>query len=117
MKRITIDPVTRIEGHAKITLQLDDSGRGCRRAAAGNPAPRIREIRRGPTLLRDAGHYLAHLRHLPDQPSAGIVEGLRRHHGCPRTPGGKLLRELIHCAQIFQSHALSFFIFRRPTFS
>ena len=27
MKRITIDPVTRIEGHAKITIQLDDSGK------------------------------------------------------------------------------------------
>jgi len=27
MKRITIDPVTRIEGHAKITIQLDANGR------------------------------------------------------------------------------------------
>jgi len=26
MKRITIDPVTRIEGHAKITIHLDDNG-------------------------------------------------------------------------------------------
>lgn len=25
-KIITIDPVTRIEGHAKITIQLDDAG-------------------------------------------------------------------------------------------
>jgi len=25
-KTITIDPVTRIEGHAKITLQVDDHG-------------------------------------------------------------------------------------------
>ena len=24
---ITIDPVTRIEGHSKITIQLDDAGR------------------------------------------------------------------------------------------
>jgi coenzyme F420-reducing hydrogenase alpha subunit len=27
-KTITIDPVTRIEGHAKITLQLGDDGEG-----------------------------------------------------------------------------------------
>ena len=27
MKRITIEPVTRIEGHAKITIQLDDDGK------------------------------------------------------------------------------------------
>ena len=26
MKRITIEPVSRIEGHAKITIQLDDAG-------------------------------------------------------------------------------------------
>jgi len=26
MKRITIDAVTRIEGHAKISIQLDDGG-------------------------------------------------------------------------------------------
>src|SRR5271156_6154406 len=26
-KRIVIDPVTRIEGHAKITINLDDSGK------------------------------------------------------------------------------------------
>ena len=26
MKKITIDPVTRIEGHAKITIDLDDAG-------------------------------------------------------------------------------------------
>ena len=25
-QRITIEPVTRIEGHAKITVQLDDAG-------------------------------------------------------------------------------------------
>ena len=27
MQRITIEPVTRIEGHARITIQLDDQGR------------------------------------------------------------------------------------------
>ena len=27
MKRITIDPVTRIEGHAKIVIQIDGDGR------------------------------------------------------------------------------------------
>ena len=26
MKRISINPVTRIEGHAKITIQLNDDG-------------------------------------------------------------------------------------------
>ena len=31
-------------------------------------------------------------------------------------PAAKLLRELIHCAQIFQSHALSFFYLSAPDF-
>ena len=26
MKRITIEPVSRIEGHAKVTIQVDDAG-------------------------------------------------------------------------------------------
>ncbi len=32
MKRITIEPVSRIEGHAKITIQLGDDGNGRRHA-------------------------------------------------------------------------------------
>ena len=89
MKRITIEPVTRIEGHGKITIQLDDRRHGCRRAVSGDAGPRLREIRRGPPLLRDAGDHLAHLRHLPHQPSARIVQGLRRHHGRPGTAGAQ----------------------------
>ena len=51
MKRITIEPVSRIEGHAKISIQLDDQGHG------------------------------ADLRNLPGQPLAGFSQGLRRDHG------------------------------------
>ena len=36
-KQILIDPVTRIEGHAKITIQLDDAGK-----VTGAPLPRGR---------------------------------------------------------------------------
>ena len=46
MKRITIEPVSRIEGHAKITIQLDDAGKWptpdsrSRRSAASRSSPK-----------------------------------------------------------------------------
>ena len=58
MKRITIEPVSRIEGHAKITIHLDDKGH-----VAGTE------------------FHVTQVRGLSDQPPAGLVEGLRRHHG------------------------------------
>ena len=53
-RTIVIDPVTRIEGHSKITIQLDDRGevgdaglhvtpvRGCERITQGRQAPEER---------------------------------------------------------------------------
>jgi hypothetical protein len=55
-RTILIDPVTRIEGHAKITLHLDEQGE------------------------------VSDLRHLPGQPSDCFRQGLRRHFGRPHTP-------------------------------
>ncbi len=81
MKKITIDPVTRIEGHAKIDIYLDDAGPRRRHAVSRHPGARIREIHRRPAVLRDAVHHRAHLRHLPGEPSAGLGQSLRRHHG------------------------------------
>ena len=81
MKKITIDPVTRIEGHAKIDIYLDDAGPRRRHAFPRHPGARIREIHRRPAVLRDAVHHRAHLRHLPGEPPAGVRQGLRRHHG------------------------------------
>ena len=88
MKRITIDPVTRIEGHAKIVIQLDDNGR-----VAGTEF-HVTQVRgfekftgRAP-VLRNAGHHLAHLRDLSHQPSAGVLESLRLDHGSAHPAGG-----------------------------
>ena len=76
-RTITIDPVTRIEGHSKITIQLDERGevtdahfhvtqfRGFERIIQGRPGP------------RDAGHHGPHLRHLPGQPPGGLGQGGR----------------------------------------
>ena len=56
-KRIVIDPVTRIEGHAKISIFLDDAGNVSRRRVPRRGVPRLREVLRGPALQRDARHH------------------------------------------------------------
>ena len=80
-QRIVIDPVTRIEGHAKITIHLDDAGQVDRRPLPRHRVPRLREVLRGPAVLGDAGAHGAHLRHLPGQPPARLGQGRRRDPG------------------------------------
>ena len=72
---IMIDPVTRIEGHAKITLQLDDEGkvqdarfhvtqfRGFEKFCEGRPFTEMPSL-----MARD-------LRHLPGEPPDGLGQG------------------------------------------
>ncbi len=81
MNTVTIHHVSRIEGHAKITIKLDDAGAGGRHPVPRHPGPRLREVHRGPALLRDAVDHRPHLRHLPGEPPARVVEGVRRDHG------------------------------------
>ena len=115
MKKIVIDPVTRIEGHAKITSTWTTPASVSRHAVPRHPGARLRKVHRRPPVLRDAGDHRAHLRHLPGQPPAGVGQGLRRHHGGAHPPPAAVkLRELIHCAQFVQSHALSFFHLSAP---
>ena len=80
MKTIVIDPVTRIEGHAKITIQLDDDGQVADTAFHVTQVRGFEKFCRGTAVLRNAVDHRAHLRHLPDQPPAGLGQGLRRHH-------------------------------------
>ena len=116
-QRIVIDPVTRIEGHAKITIHLDDAGevadaqfhvvefRGFEKFCEGRP---FREM---------PGITAAHLRHLPGQPPARLGQGRRRaswRSSIP--PAADKLRRLMNLGQIIQSHALSFFHLSAPDF-
>ena len=78
---IVIDPVTRIEGHSKITIHLDERRRGDRRPVPRHPVPRLRADRPGPAGPRDALDHGAHLRHLPGQPPDRVGEGVRRDPG------------------------------------
>src|SRR5208282_503576 len=114
MKRITIDPVTRIEGHAKITIHLDDNGRvtgtefhvtqirGFEKITVGRPFYEMPGITARICGICPVSHLLA---------SAKACDAIM---AVQVPPAAHKLRELLHCAQIVQSHALSFFYLSSP---
>jgi NAD-reducing hydrogenase large subunit len=116
MKRITIDPVTRIEGHAKIVIQLDDSGhvtgtefhvtqiRGFEKFTEGRPFYEMPGITSRICGICPVSHLLA------SSKACDAIMALRI------PPTARKLRELLHCAQTVQSHALSFFYLSAPDF-
>src|SRR5215471_10055630 len=116
MKRITIEPVSRIEGHAKITIQLDDQGkvantefhvtqvRGFEKFTEGHPFYEMPGITARICGICPISHLLA---------SAKACDAIM----AVRIPtAARKLRELVHFAQIVQSHVLSFFYLSAPDF-
>jgi NAD-reducing hydrogenase large subunit len=116
MKRITIEPVTRIEGHAKITIQLDDQGhvagtefhvtqvRGFEKFTEGRPFYEMPGITARICGICPISHLLA------SSKACDAIMAVRV------PPAARKLRELVHFAQIVQSHALSFFYLSAPDF-
>ena len=116
MKRITIDPVSRIEGHAKITIQLDDQGkvantefsvtqvRGFEKFTEGHPFYEMPGITSRICGICPVSHLLASAK------ACDAIMAVRI------PPVARKLRELVHFAQIVQSHALSFFYLSSPDF-
>ena len=114
MKRITIDPVTRIEGHAKITIHLGEDGkvartqfhvtqiRGFEKFTEGRPFYEMPGITSRICGICPISHLLA------SSKACDAILAVR----VPKAAA--LLRELVHCAQIVQSHALSFFHLSSP---
>jgi NAD-reducing hydrogenase large subunit len=114
MKRITIEPVTRIEGHAKITIRLDDDGqvsgtqfhvtqvRGFEAFTEGRPYYEMPGITSRICGICPISHLLA------SSKACDAIMAVRI------PPAASMLRELIHCAQFVQSHALSFFHLSAP---
>lgn len=111
-KKITIEPVTRVEGHGKVTIQLDENNnvaqsrlhivefRGFERFVQGRPyweAPVLVQRLCG---ICPVSHHLAAAKAL-DYIVGITPDGL--------TPTGEKMRRLMHYGQIFQSHSLHFF--------
>lgn len=115
-QRIVIDPVTRIEGHAKITIDLDETGevrdarfhvtefRGFEKFCEG------RSFREMPVLtaricgICPVSHLLASARATDALLAVEIPETARK------------LRKIVNLGQLVQSHALSFFHLSSPDF-
>jgi len=119
-KKITIEPVTRVEGHGKVTIKLDDLGRvmesrlhivefrGFERFVQGRPyweAPVLVQRLCG---ICPVSHHLAAAKALDVIVGAGTGAGL--------TVTGDKMRRLMHYGQFFQSHVLHFFHLSSPDF-
>jgi NAD-reducing hydrogenase large subunit len=116
MRRITIEPISRIEGHGKVTIQLDDQGhvagtefhvtqiRGFEKFTEGRPYYEMPGITARICGICPISHLLA------SSKACDAIMAVRI------PPVASKLRELVHCAQIVQSHALSFFYLSAPDF-
>ncbi len=116
MKQIVIQPVTRIEGHAKITIQLDDHGnvadtrvsvmelRGFERFCIGRPVEELPRI-----VCRICG-VCPWAHHLASSKACDAVFGV------DIPPVAKKLRELAYMGHMMHSHILHFFILAGPDF-
>ncbi len=115
-KRIVIDPVTRIEGHAKISIFLDDAGnvsdaefhvvefRGFEKFCEGRPYHEMPGITPRICGICPVSHLLA---------SAKAGDAIMAVN---IPPAADKLRRLMNLGQLVQSHALSFFHLSAPDF-
>jgi NAD-reducing hydrogenase large subunit len=115
-KRILIDPVTRIEGHAKISIYLDEAGnvsdaefhvvefRGFEKFCEGRPLGEMPGITPRICGICPVSHLLA---------SAKAGDAILAVNV---PPAADKLRRLMNLGQIVQSHALSFFHLSAPDF-
>ncbi len=113
-QKILIDPVTRIEGHAKISIFLDDEGnvsdaqfhvtefRGFEKFCEGRPLGEMAGLTARVCGICPVSHLLASAK-AGDQILAVNIP-----------PTAEKLRRLMNLAQIVQSHALSFFHLSAP---
>jgi F420-non-reducing hydrogenase large subunit len=115
-KRITIDPITRLEGHGKIDIFLDDKGdvskayyqipelRGFEIFSLGRPAEDMPQITSRICGVCPTAHHMAGTKALDDLYS---VE--------PTGPAKKI-RELIYNTFMLEDHALHVYILGGPDF-
>ncbi|MCP2520212.1 Ni/Fe hydrogenase subunit alpha [Candidatus Aminicenantes bacterium AC-335-B20] len=114
--RITIDPITRLEGHGKIEIFLDEKGnvdkaflqipelRGFEQFAVGRPAEEMPRITPRICGVCPTAHHMASTKALDD---LFKVEP---------TPVAKKIREFIYSTFMLEDHTLHFFFLGGPDF-
>ncbi len=113
-EKITIEPVTRIEGHAKITIRMNDDGtvnhayfhvnefRGFEKFCEGRMVFEMPFITPRICGICPVSHHLA------------AAKAGDEVLGCPPPRTATLLRDLMHMGQIIQSHGMHFFELAGP---
>src|SRR5690242_6473518 len=113
-RRITIEPVTRIEGHAVVTIDLADDGR------VADARVHVTQLRGFETFC--VGRLVHELPALTARvcgicPVAHSIASAKAGDlivGAAPPPAARKLRSLLLYAQLVQSHALSFFLLSSP---
>ena len=115
-RKITIDPITRLEGHGKIYIYLDDAGeveraffqvpelRGFETFCLGRPAEEMPRITPRICGVCPTAHHMASTKCLDDLWSVDPP------------PTAKKLRELVYSAFMVEDHYLHFFFLGGPDF-
>ncbi len=115
LRRVAIDPVSRVEGHGKVTILLDADDRvhqvrlhivefrGFEKFVQGRPYWEL------PVMVQRLCGICPVSHHLAAAKALDIVVGASR-----LTPTAEKVRRLMHYGQILQSHALHFFHLSSP---
>jgi NAD-reducing hydrogenase large subunit len=115
LKRIVIEPVTRVEGHGKVTLLLDEENhvkqarlhivefRGFEKFIQGRPYWEV------PVMVQRLCGICPVSHHLAAAKAIDMFVGARK-----LTPTAEKLRRMLHLGQILQSHALHFYYLSSP---
>jgi len=116
MSRVTIDPITRLEGHGKIEIFLDEAGevqnayfqipelRGFERFCEGRPVEELPRIVPRICGVCPGAHHVA---------SSKATDEVYR---VQVPPAGKKLRELFYMAHCIHSHIAHFYALAAPDF-
>jgi NAD-reducing hydrogenase large subunit len=115
LRRVVIEPVSRVEGHGKVTILLDDQNkvhqvrlhivefRGFERFIQGRPYWEV------PVAVQRLCGICPVSHHLAASKAMDSIVGAR-----PVPPAAERIRRLMHYGQILQSHALHFYHLSSP---
>ena len=116
VRQVSIDPITRLEGHGRIELFLDESGgladaffqipelRGFERFCLGRQGEDMPQITERICGVCPEAHHFA------------SAKTLDTCYGAPPPPRARKLRELLYNAYIFSDHLLHFYYLGGPDF-
>lgn len=115
-RRVTIDPITRLEGHGKIDVLLDEAGdveraylqipelRGFEKFCVGRPAEEMPQITSRICGVCPTAHHMAATKALDDL------------YNVSAPVAGRIIRELVYNAFMVEDHALHVYLLGGPDF-